>query len=169
MASIWEELMAALQLRESSNNPSALSNKGAVGLFGIMPGDAMEPLRKGVPSVFDAARSLGFDVQDETLDESKRLLRDPDINRAIAEPYLRELMTKYNWDIDKALTAYNAGPKQLDGVLSRGLGFEALNRPEQRTYARDMSRDYESLHGKPMPTNSVLVSPRPKARPMRGM
>lgn len=169
MPSIWDELMAALQLRESSNNPNALSDDGAVGLFGIMPEDAMTPLRKGVPSVFDAARNLGFDVSSETLDESKRLLRDPDINRAIAEPYLRELMAKYNWDIDKALTAYNAGPKKLDGILAQGLGFDALDKEEQRTYAADMARDYQSLHGKPMPTNSVLVSPRPRMRPMRGM
>ena len=51
----FDKLMQAIAMRESSMDPNKESPKGAVGLFGIMPGDAMVGLRRNVPTVWDAA------------------------------------------------------------------------------------------------------------------
>jgi hypothetical protein len=39
---------------------------------------------------------------------------DPNANVEGGTKYLRELLEKYNFDVNKALAAYNAGPKRVD-------------------------------------------------------
>jgi soluble lytic murein transglycosylase-like protein len=39
---------------------------------------------------------------------------DPNANVEGGTKYLRELLEKYNFDVPKALAAYNAGPKRVD-------------------------------------------------------
>lgn len=158
----FDQLMQAIAMRESSMNPNAESDKGAIGLFGIMPGDAMKGMRGNVPTVWEAAEMHGFVPRDRSRATAEALLRDPLISETIAEAYTRELLTKYGGDTEATLTAYNAGPAKYDRLGSAA----AMDKPEQREYARKVSEDYQNFFGYPLPSNlGVLVTPRPQARP----
>lgn len=73
---------------ESGFHQNAVSRKGAQGLMQLMPGTASQ---MGVANPFD-----------------------PNANVEAGTKYLRELLEKYNFDVPKALAAYNAGPKRVD-------------------------------------------------------
>jgi hypothetical protein len=73
---------------ESGFNAHAVSPKGARGLMQLMPGTASQL------GVNDA-----FDPQDNVTGGSR---------------YLRELLERYDYDLVKALAAYNAGPQRVE-------------------------------------------------------
>src|SRR5260370_14149134 len=73
---------------ESGFNNRAVSRKGAQGLMQLMPQTASQ---LGVKNPFD-----------------------PNANVEGGTEYLRELLEKYNFDVVKALAAYNAGSKRVD-------------------------------------------------------
>lgn len=82
------DLVNSVIKAESAFNTRAVSSKGAQGLMQLMPGTASE---LGVNNAFD-----------------------PQANVEGGTKYLRELMERYNFDIVKALAAYNAGPAKVE-------------------------------------------------------
>jgi soluble lytic murein transglycosylase-like protein len=82
------DLVDSVIKAESGFNTRALSPKGAQGLMQLMPGTASQ---LGVPNAFD-----------------------PQANVEGGTKYLRELLERYNFDLVKALAAYNAGPQRVE-------------------------------------------------------
>jgi len=82
------DLVNSVIKAESGFNVRAVSPKGAQGLMQLMPGTASQ---LGVPNVFD-----------------------PRANVEGGTKYLRELLERYNFDLVKALAAYNAGPQRVE-------------------------------------------------------
>ncbi len=82
------DLVNSVIRAESGFNVRAVSPKGAQGLMQLMPQTAS---RLGVENVFD-----------------------PQANVEGGTRYLRELLERYNFDLIKALAAYNAGPERVE-------------------------------------------------------
>jgi|GraSoi2013_115cm_1033766.scaffolds.fasta_scaffold24119_2 hypothetical protein len=82
------DLVNSVIRAESGFNVRAVSRKGAQGLMQLMPGTAS---KLGVPNAFD-----------------------PEANVEGGTKYLRELLERYNFDLVKALAAYNAGPVRVE-------------------------------------------------------
>jgi hypothetical protein len=82
------DLVNSVIKAESGFNVRAVSPKGAQGLMQLMPGTAS---KLGVPNAFD-----------------------PQANVEGGTKYLRELLERYDFDLVKALAAYNAGPRRVE-------------------------------------------------------
>jgi len=82
------DLVNSVIKAESGFNVRAVSRKGAQGLMQLMPGTAS---KLGVPNAFDAEANVEGGAK-----------------------YLRELLERYNFDMVKALAAYNAGPQRVE-------------------------------------------------------
>ena len=161
----FQDLINALIQRESRGDPSAVSGKGAVGLMQIMPQHAGDLHGTSAPSIFDEARSRGFDVPDESVDTARGLLMDPVLNQALGDPYLRDLMREYSGNIDLALTAYNAGPTTMRNVLAAGRDIPSMGQ-EAREYAGHIRDLYRQATGQDLPAQmDTRQLVRPQARP----
>jgi len=97
---------------ESGFNSHAVSRKGARGLMQLMPATASQL------GVSDA-----FDPQDNVTGGSR---------------YLRELLERYNFDLVKALAAYNAGPERVEQYQ----GVPPFR--ETRAYVARIVREYNT-------------------------
>ena len=82
------DLVNSVIRAESGFNPKAVSRKGAKGLMQLEPQTAAH---LGVADPFD-----------------------PETNVDGGTRYLRELLVRYNFDLIKALAAYNAGPQRVE-------------------------------------------------------
>jgi soluble lytic murein transglycosylase-like protein len=82
------DLVNSVIKAESDFQVRAVSPKGAQGLMQLMPGTASQ---LGVSNAFD-----------------------PQANVEGGTRYLRELLERYNFDLVKALAAYNAGPQRVE-------------------------------------------------------
>src|SRR5205823_11706590 len=95
---------------ESGFNPRAVSPKGAQGLMQLMPHTASQ---LGVANAFD-----------------------PKANVEGGTRYLRELLERYNFDLVKALAAYNAGPHRVEQYRGVPPYYET------RAYVANIIRDF---------------------------
>ncbi len=104
------DFIASVIRAESGGNPQAVSPKGARGLMQLMPGTAD---KLGVKNSFDAAENVDGGVR-----------------------YLVQLLQQFNYDVAKALAAYNAGPERV--VQYKGVPPYH----ETRAYVARIIRDY---------------------------
>jgi membrane-bound lytic murein transglycosylase MltF len=82
------DLVNSVIRAESGFNPKAVSHKGAVGLMQLEPRTAAQ---LGVVDSFDPVANVDGGTR-----------------------YLRELLVRYDFDLIKALAAYNAGPQRVE-------------------------------------------------------
>jgi Transglycosylase SLT domain len=115
---------------ESGFNTRAVSKKGAQGLMQLMPQTASQ---LGVTNSFD-----------------------PKANVEGGTKYLRELLEKYNFDVAKALAAYNAGPHRVEQYRGVPPYYET------RAYIARIIRDFnrQKLAENPALAGKKLASKR---------
>jgi soluble lytic murein transglycosylase-like protein len=104
------DLINSVIRAESGFNPRAVSPKGARGLMQLMPQTAAN---LGVPNAFDPKSNVDGGTR-----------------------YLRWLLERYNYDLVKALAAYNAGPQRVEQY--RGVPPYS----ETRAYVARIIRDF---------------------------
>jgi soluble lytic murein transglycosylase-like protein len=104
------DLISSMIRAESGFNPNAVSRKGAQGLMQLMPQTAS---RLGVADAFDPGANVDGGTR-----------------------YLRELLERYDFDLVKALAAYNAGP----GKVEQYRGIPPYR--ETRAYVSRIIRDF---------------------------
>jgi hypothetical protein len=133
------DLISSVIRAESNFNAHAISPKGAQGLMQLMPQTASN---LGVSNPFD-----------------------PQANVDGGTRYLRELIERYNFDLVKALAAYNAGPKRVEQY-----GGVPPYR-ETRAYVARIVRDFnkkkiaqQKLAKKSLPATSPSAKPPVQAK-----
>ncbi len=123
------DLVNSVIKAESGFNVRAVSPKGAQGLMQLMPGTASQ---LGVPNAFD-----------------------PQANVEGGAKYLRELLERYNFDLVKALAAYNAGPQRVEQFGGVPPYYET------RVYVARVVRDFNK---KKAAQRKVSGSPAPHSK-----
>jgi soluble lytic murein transglycosylase len=94
------ELILAVIFTESSFDPAAESEVGALGLMQLMPATATQ-----------VAKELEMEWK------GRQLLTDPETNILMGSFYLRKLLHRFD-DLNVALAAYNVGPNRLRTIMT---------------------------------------------------
>ncbi len=134
------DLIASVIHAESRENPRAVSPKGAQGLMQLMPETAT---KLGVRDAFDPAANVDGGTR-----------------------YLRELLELYNYDLVKALAAYNAGPQRVQQY--RGVPPYRETRAYVAAIVKDFNRKKlaqrkaaEAKAARPTAARARTAKPRP--------
>lgn len=101
-------LLAAVMVAESSGRLGARSSAGALGLFQLT-----------MTSARWRAQLLGLPEPSE-----EALLTDPLLNARLGADHLRWLLDTYDGDVERALCAYNCGPRRLKEISDAAGGWE---------------------------------------------
>ncbi|MDP4602895.1 MAG: lytic transglycosylase domain-containing protein [Solirubrobacteraceae bacterium] len=110
-------LIAAVIYAESGFIAGRTSSAGAEGLMQITPETARDIARR--------SGGTAFTIED---------LATPQINISYGSYLLRELLDRYDGDVDAALAAYNAGPGNADKWGGSQLKADQIPFPETRAY-----------------------------------
>lgn len=139
------DFVSSVVSAESGFNSHAVSPKGAQGLMQLMPGTASQ---LGVDNAFDAAKNTDGGTR-----------------------YLRMLLERFNFDVAKALAAYNAGPLRVDqhnGVPpyleTRKYVARIINDYNRKKLAQEKSTAGKTATAKAKPPVTSL-KPAAKAKP----
>jgi hypothetical protein len=129
-----DDLLHGIMMTESSGNPLAYNaTSGAAGEYQFIP---------------DTARDLGLRVNSQVDD---RL--DPSKSRAAASVYMRQLLKRYDGNVDNALRAYNWGMGNVDKWIANGSDISQLPK-ETREYTGKVygnmgnARNYYATQGR---------------------
>jgi len=109
-------LLAAVMYAESRGRPDAVSPRGALGLFQLMPAAAG-----------DAAKRLGLPPPSR-----EELLGDPLLSARLAAAHLAWLARAEGPDLERVLVAYNAGRGKLQRWIKESGSFEAWREERER-------------------------------------
>jgi soluble lytic murein transglycosylase-like protein len=126
------DLVTSVIRAESGFNVRAVSPKGAQGLMQLMPQTASQ---LGVHNAFD-----------------------PKANVDAGTRYLRELLERYNFDLVKALAAYNAGPERVEQYNGVPPYYET------KAYVARIVRDFNK---KKLAAKSTTAAPAKKGPPSK--
>ena len=174
-------IVPSVIMAESSNDPKAVSEDGAIGLMQVLPSTAMKP-GYGLPTIFELAREQGFVVDEETPETATQLLFMPDLNVEFGSRYLKAMRNEYD-TMEDALRAYNAGPGNFNDYLAKGRDLSALddeavqyplrvaaagqginpNEPAQYEAFTDSPEAFSTFMN--MASEERPPAPRPRARP----
>jgi soluble lytic murein transglycosylase len=127
-------LIAAVIYAESGFRSGRTSSAGAEGLMQITPETARDIARRSGGTAF-------------TLED----LATPQINISYGSYLLRELLDRYNGDVDAALAAYNAGPGNADKWGGSQLRADQIPFPETRAYVEKVLKaqlEYRARYNK---------------------
>lgn len=118
-------LVAAVILQESRFNPSAVSPMGAQGLMQFMPGTAAtmakETGRWPTYNIFDPETSVDFGAA-----------------------HIRDLLVKYDGNVDAALAGYNAGTGNADKWVRQGI-LDKIPFRETNNYVKKV-KNYQNAY-----------------------
>src|SRR5229473_3505240 len=131
------DLVNSVIRAESGFNVRAVSRKGAQGLMQLMPQTSSQ---LGVGNAFDAQANVDGGTR-----------------------YLRELLERYNFDLVKALAAYNAGPRRVEQFRGVPPYYET------RAYVARIIRDFNRKKSAEKSVATQPVAPHksaPKASPL---
>lgn len=143
-------LVAAVILQESRFNPNAVSSAGAQGLMQFMPGTAAT-----------MAREVGRTSYD---------IYDPETSVQFGAAHIRDMLVKYNGDVDAALAAYNAGSGAADAWIREGLLRNIPSR-ETNSYVRKIKNYqsvYKSMYAKDLGVEPIKIEKTDKSSEIRG-
>jgi soluble lytic murein transglycosylase len=102
-------LLAAVMIAESSGRVGARSSANALGLFQLTLTSARWRAElRGMPEPSEEA-----------------LLSDPLLNARLGADHLRWLLDTYDGDVERALCAYNCGPRRLKELNAAAGGWES--------------------------------------------
>jgi soluble lytic murein transglycosylase-like protein len=139
-------LVKAMVAVESGFEPTAVSNKGALGLMQVVPETAE---RYGV--VADSKRTIA------------QKLFDPETNLRIGTQYLRDLLALFTGDVTLALAAYNAGEAAVQRYDNRVPPF-----PETQEFVRLVTQFYAVYKPPaPAPKGSRITVPKHVTAPAK--
>ena len=127
------DLVTSVIRAESGFNFRAVSPKGAQGLMQLMPQTAAQ---LGVQNPFD-----------------------PQANVEAGTHYLRELLERYNFDLIKALAAYNAGPERVEQYNGVPPYYET------RAYVARIVRDFNKKKLAAQPATTTPAARKSSAKP----
>ncbi len=127
------DLVTSVIRAESGFNVRAVSPKGARGLMQLMPQTASQ---LGVHNAFD-----------------------PQANVEAGTRYLRELLERYNFDLIKALAAYNAGPQRVQQYNGVPPYYET--KAYVARIVRDFNKKKLAAKSTPPPPSNSHAQPKP--------
>jgi soluble lytic murein transglycosylase len=133
-------LVAALIRQESEFNPSAISHAKAMGLMQLLP---------------SVGKKLAKDLKIKGYSSSQLVV--PNVNLQLGATYFRQMLDRYNGQVEYALAAYNAGSDRVEdwrGENYRDIVEFVENIPftETREYVQAIQRNvgvYRRLYGTP--------------------
>lgn len=130
---LGNNLIDAVVQVESSGKWDAVSPAGAIGLMQVRPQYAVQP-GFGARDVFNVAEEMGRKVNHipKTEEGAKKLLLDPEINRAYGTQYLKSMSNRFEGNVEHALIAYNWGPNNTLRWIADGADKRKLPKETQR-------------------------------------